>query len=212
MAYAIGLITTDGCLSKDKRHIDFTSKDVDQVQNIKKILKLRNKIGIKYSGRKDRKPYFRVQFGNVKFYNFLLSIGLCPNKTKVLKKISIPDKYFIDFIRGHLDGDGFTYSYWDKRWKSSFMLYTGFVSASKAHLEWIKNQLELLYMLKGKIKSCGSSAYQLMYAKKNSVILLRKIYEKQNIICLKRKRCKVVKALGIIRSEAGMAKLVNAQS
>ena len=47
LAYIIGLITSDGCLSKDGRHIDFTSKDLDQIQNFTKILGLNNKIGIK---------------------------------------------------------------------------------------------------------------------------------------------------------------------
>lgn len=33
-AYAIGLIVTDGSLSIDGRHINFTSKDLEQIQNI----------------------------------------------------------------------------------------------------------------------------------------------------------------------------------
>ena len=32
LAYAVGLIATDGCLSKDKRHIDFTSKDKELIK------------------------------------------------------------------------------------------------------------------------------------------------------------------------------------
>lgn len=51
LAYAVGLISTDGNLSKDGRHFDFTSKDLDQIKNFKKILKLKNKIGKKYSGQ-----------------------------------------------------------------------------------------------------------------------------------------------------------------
>ena len=31
LAYAVGLLTTDGSLSKDGRHIDLTSKDVEQL-------------------------------------------------------------------------------------------------------------------------------------------------------------------------------------
>jgi hypothetical protein len=34
--YAIGLITTDGSLSKDERHIVFTSKDKEMVQLFQK--------------------------------------------------------------------------------------------------------------------------------------------------------------------------------
>jgi hypothetical protein len=75
-----------------------------------------------------------VQFGNVAFYRFLLSAGLFPNKTKTMGVLKIPDIYFADFLRGHLDGNGCTYSYWDKRWKSSFLLYMTFISASRAHV------------------------------------------------------------------------------
>ena len=35
-AYVVGLITTDGSLSKDKRHIDFTSKDLELIRPVVK--------------------------------------------------------------------------------------------------------------------------------------------------------------------------------
>ena len=209
LAYAVGLITTDGCLSKDGRHIDLTSKDLEQINNFKKILRLKNKIGFKYPGGDRNKFCYRIQFGDVKFYDFLLSIGLSPHKSKSLSEIVVPDKYFADFLRGYLDGDGFTYSYWDKRWKSSFMLYTGFASASKSHLEWIKSKIKHLYLIEGSIKYAGKSTYELMYAKRSSIILLNKIYYNDKVVCLKRKKFKIDKALGIIRNQAGMLKLVD---
>ena len=45
---------------------------------------------------------------------------------KKLKSVVMPKKYFFDFLRGHFDGDGSFYSYWDKRWKSSYMFYVSF--------------------------------------------------------------------------------------
>jgi len=42
-AYAIGLLATDGSLSIDGRHIDFTSKDLELVKIFKKYLGLKNK-------------------------------------------------------------------------------------------------------------------------------------------------------------------------
>lgn len=50
LAYAVGLIVTDGSLSRDGRHIELTSKDKEQVETFSKILNLKNKIGIKKSG------------------------------------------------------------------------------------------------------------------------------------------------------------------
>lgn len=207
-SYAVGLITTDGSLSKDGRHLNLTSKDIEQLGTFSKILNLTNKIDTKKSSFNPSGKYFQIQFGNVKLYKFLLSIGLTPNKTKTLGSLLIPDEYFPDFLRGHLDGDGFTYSYWDKRWKKSFMLYTGFISASWLHIEWIQFTIKRLFNLEGKIKYVGRSVYQLLYAKRASVVLLKRLYYKENLPCLSRKRFKINQALGIIMQVspgAGMA-------
>ena len=198
LAYAIGLIVTDGSLSKDRRHLNLTSKDLEQIKTFAKILHLKNKIGIKSSSYSPKNKYYQIQFGNVKLYKFLLSIGLCPNKTKCISKIKIPDKYFGDFLRGHLDGDGYTYSYWDIRWKNSFMLYTNFLSASKVHLEWIFDTIQRLYNLDGKINYAGKSVYKLIYAKKSSIILLSKLYYQDKLPYLKRKKDKIDLALNTI--------------
>ncbi|MDO8618977.1 MAG: LAGLIDADG family homing endonuclease [Candidatus Daviesbacteria bacterium] len=201
LAYVVGLITTDGSLSNDGRHIDFTSKDLEQIQNFIKILKLNNKIGLKSSGYSDKK-YFRVQFGNIKFYRFLLKIGLTPKKSKTLNKIIIPDRYFRDFLRGHLDGDGYTTSFWDSVYKNSFRLYMGFVSASGAHLEWISNQIKSLYNLHGSLRySKQACTFQLKYAKNSSIKLIDILYYQSDLPSLTRKRFKIEKALSIIRKQ-----------
>ena len=84
LAYVIGLIVTDGNLSKDGRHIELTSKDRDQIETFSRILNLENKIGHKKSGYNPSGVYYRIQFGNVKLYRFLIKIGLTPNKTKTI--------------------------------------------------------------------------------------------------------------------------------
>lgn len=209
-AYAVGLLATDGNLSKDGRHINLTSKDEEQVQNLAKILNLTNKVTMKKSSYTGIKKYYFLQFGNVKLFRFLLSIGLMPNKTKILGPLKIPDEYFADYLRGFLDGDGFTNSYWDTRWKHSYCLYTGFTSASRSHLDWMQRKVEEIFGVSGKIKFSGKSTYHLTYAKQSSLILLEKMYYNARVVCLKRKKCKIFLALGIIRKQAGVAKLVDA--
>lgn len=208
LAYIIGLITSDGCLSRDGRHIDFTSKDLDQIQNFIKILGHDYKIRLKKSKLVETKKYFSVQFSNVRFYRFLLSIGLFPNKSKTLKSIDVPERFFKDFLRGLFDGDGFSFSYWDKQWKTSFRLYSGFVSASRKHLEWLQNKISNLYGINGKIGSEGGTAYQLRFAKQSSIELFRVLYYKKNLICLNRKKYKIDQSLCIIekQKQAGVAK------
>lgn len=209
LAYAVGLITTDGSLSIDGRHINLTSKDIDQLRTFAKILNLNNKIGLKKSSYNSTEVYFQIQFGNVKLYRFLVKIGLMPNKTKIIGSVKIPDTYFADFLRGHLDGDGCTYSYWDPRWKNSFMFYTCFLSASRNHLLWLQEKTQSLYGLKGSITFQGKSTYSLKFAKKESILLLNKMYHTTTVPCLQRKYSKIQLALGIISTQAGVEKLVD---
>ena len=209
LAYAIGLITTDGSLSKDGRHISFTSKDKEQINNFKHCLGIENKIGRKSRGGETEKKYYVIQFGDVNFYRFLLSIGLTPNKSKTITKLKIPPEYFFDFLRGHFDGDGYCYSYWDKRWKSSFMFYVGFISASKDHIFWLRNEIKNVLNIEGHVTN-GKRVIQLKYAKKQAKIIIPKIYYRKNLPLLSRKYKKLEKILRIDNREndrADVAKL-----
>lgn len=174
-AYAIGLITTDGNLSPNGRIINFTSKDKSLVILIKKIFGVSNKIGRKARGGEREKKYFVIQIGDVLFYSFLESIGLMQNKSKTLGVMKIPDEYFFHFLRGHFDGDGSFYSYWDPRWRSSYMFYTEFISASRRHIFWLRHEIYKRLRIRGHItKGKNQACYQLKYAKKDSLILLKR--------------------------------------
>lgn len=131
LAYAIGLLATDGCLSPPGHLINLTSLDIEQLQNFCKCIGLEIHIGKKSSSAGKEKKYRCVQLKNVFFYEFLVSVGLTPAKSKTLGPLKIPRRYFFHFLRGVFDGDGCTYSYWDPRWRSSFMYYVCFVSASE---------------------------------------------------------------------------------
>ncbi|MEK9131158.1 MAG: hypothetical protein AAB429_03535 [Patescibacteria group bacterium] len=204
-AYAIGLITTDGNLSPDGRHVNFTSKDLELIKNFHRGLRIENHISKKARGCESDKKYFVTQFGDVLFYRFLESIGLMPNKSLRLCSVSVPDEYFFDFLRGHFDGDGTFYSYWDPRWKSSYMFYTVFISASQNHIKWLQKEIHRHLGIRGHISISShmattkmSIAYQLKYAKAESLLLLPHIYPTTDVLCLKRKHLKIIKALSIL--------------
>lgn len=188
-AYAIGLITTDGNLSKDGRHMTFVSKDKTLVELFRYCLKLKNKISIKTSGfSKGKGKYYVTQFGNKRFYDQLVSIGLCPNKSKVLSGLTIPDHYFPDFLRGHLDGDGTFKVYNDPAFPRSRRLYVLFISASKKHLLWLRSRILGLYGIDGRLRP-AIRAWSLTYAKEASKKLLPLLYyKKYNLPVLLRKR------------------------
>lgn len=190
LAYAIGLITADGSLSKNGRHINFTSKDLDLIKTYQKCLGLEDiKIGRKSSGYTSEKRYYQVQFGDVLFYRFLVSIGLHANKSHTLDVLNIPDEYFFDFVRGEWDGDGTIYRTQDKRWKSSYIISIAFASASKEFLLWLQVGINEKLGTSGFIKK-GTRGYQLCYAKQNSKLLLAAMFYKKDLPYLSRKFAK----------------------
>lgn len=207
-AYAVGLITADGCLSSDGRHIDFTSKDIQLVKTFKKCMDLVNvRIGTKISGFTNKR-YPRIQFSNIRLYQWLLKIGLTPNKSKTIGKLKIPNKYFFDFLRGYFDGDGSSYSYWDERWRNSFMFYTSFTSGSLSYLKWIQSKIKKLLRINGYI-AASRRCWQLKYAKKESKVLISKMYYKRNLHYLKRKYIKLKNTIRIDNKELDRKLILN---
>lgn len=186
-------MVTDGSLSKDGRHISFTSKDEEMIDNFQRSLKISYHVGKKSSGSVSEKKYCVVQIGDVIFYRFLLGIGLTPNKSKTIKDLRIPDKYFFHFLRGHFDGDGTFYSYFDPRWKASFMFYINFISASQKYMFWLRETISRLLKIRGHVTNSGS-IYSVRYAKTESLKLLQRLYLDANI-SLSRKKIKIAKAL-----------------
>jgi len=193
LCYVIGLITTDGNLSKDLRHIEFTSKDLDQVETFASLLKLKNKISVKSS-------CYRIQFGNVKLYQLLLEIGLMPNKSLTIAELKIPNNYFRDFLRGHLDGDGSLIYYKDsyntkinpKYVYTRFFVY--FRSASEKHILWLRGRISKILgthgsisALKSKTQKGSSQEFTLKFSTNEAKIIVNWIYYQQNLPCLKRK-------------------------
>ncbi len=212
-AYAICLLVTDGSLSKDGRHISFTSKDKEMMENFQRSLKVMCHIGKKSSGSVNEKKYYVIQIGDVLFYEFLLNIGLMPNKSRILENIKIPDKYFFHFLRGHFDGDGTFYSYFDPRWKSSFMFYLTFISASEKHIIWLRKTISRLAKVDGHFGK-SNSVYRVRYAKAESLRLLQKMYDNASI-SLSRKTIKIFEAIHKVKDKSKIArveKLVNSQA
>lgn len=159
--YLVGLITSDGCLSKDGRHISITSKEKEYLFGIKKNYNLDNKVGEKHNSIGD--VAYQIQLANISLYEFLLSIGLTPHKSLSLKSLKIEENYFHDFLRGLIDGDGcirrwFHPTNYNQQW--SLRIYSG----SKDFLVWLKDALE---------KNCKTSGRLYRHSKRNEVHALK---------------------------------------
>jgi hypothetical protein len=190
LAYVAGLIASDGCLYNDRRHINLTSKDIEQLETFTKILKLKFNLKQKPNGFGGMGYY--VQFSDVALYDFLYESGIKPAKSHTIKSVSVPEIFYADFLRGYFDGDGTVYGFWDKRWRSSLMYYTEFVSASLEFLEWIQSMNSKMGLTtKGRIK-LGTRAFVLSYAKQDSKKLFKLMYYDLGLPMLVRKHNKFV--------------------
>ncbi|MFI4963712.1 MAG: LAGLIDADG family homing endonuclease [Legionellales bacterium] len=190
LAYIVGLISSDGCLINNGRHLNVTSKDDEIIQNVQRILNMCVKVPIKISSHGG--SAYHLQFSNVALYDFLLTIGLTPAKSKTIGPLTIPNEYYADFLRGYFDGDGSVYGYWDKRWSNSLMYYVGFTSSSQKLLLWLQlMNTELVGTSSGSIKpSVGASV--LNYAKADSQKIFSFIYYTPNLPKLTRKYMRFV--------------------
>ncbi|MBI3255597.1 MAG: hypothetical protein HYZ63_01365 [Candidatus Andersenbacteria bacterium] len=186
LAYVCGLLATDGCLISDGRHINITSQDIDQLETVKKILSLKNKISWKKSGYTGNLSS-QVIFGDVLLHKWLISIGITPRKTFTIGQVKVPDQYFWDYLRGEFDGDGHSHAYWDTRWRSSVSLYIGFTCASKKHLEWINGTISRLIEIEGCIKP-NHKAHSLLFSKQKAWHLYNKMYYGGSIYLARKKQ------------------------
>ena len=181
--YLVGLITTDGCLSSDGRHIDITSKDFQFLQAIKDATGIKNRIGTKYNGKNQKS--FHIQVGNKNLYEFLLSIGLSQNKSLTLGALEIPNQYFSDFLRGVIDGDGCIRSWThptNKREQWSLRIYSG----SEEFVNWLSDTITWLLNVFGKIHKSGNNLWVLKYGKMAAREIAKQCYYK-NCFGLERK-------------------------
>lgn len=190
LAYIIGLISSDGNLSKDKRHICFCSKDIELIRIVKEILQIDNKIGRFSRKNKSIKKYYRIQFGSVLFYKFLNSIGLHENKSKSIEKVDIPSEYFPDFLRGLIDGDGNICLFKHKESKH-IQIKIRIASASILFLQNILRTLKDNFGFnKGwmtKSMKNNNPIYSLCFGKKDSLKIINLVYYDTHIPFLKRK-------------------------
>jgi hypothetical protein len=181
--YLVGLITSDGCLSSDGRHIDITSKGYKFLQGIKDTFGLDNKIGVKYNSIKQKA--FHIQIANKNFYDFLLSVGLSQNKSLTVGAVNVPGQYFCDFLRGLIDGDG-CIRQWvhssNQKEQWSLRIYSG----SGAFIKWLNNTIESLLKIKGKVYRETDTKWILKYGKMAAREIAKRCYYK-NCFGLERK-------------------------
>ena len=202
LAYAVGLIATDGNLSKDGRHMCVVSKDIELLETLRECLNIENSITPHEGGWGD--GVYGLQWGSRNFYNWLLGIGLMPAKSLQLGPLIVPDEYLADFTRGCIDGDGTIVTYTDRynTFKSEKYVYerlfVAITSASYPFLEWLQNSVSRVLGVSGALfldrdaRPNRAAIWELKYAKHESIQLLRWMYYSPDVPCLARKRDKAL--------------------
>ena len=139
LAYAVGLMATDGNLSGDGRHLSVASKDRDLLETLRTCLNIGAAIRPHYGG--SGSVGLRVQWGDRHFYDWLVGIGLTPAKSLTLRALAIPDDVFADLVRGCIDGDGSVTVYLDSQHTNKSAryvyerLYVSLFSSSREFLD-----------------------------------------------------------------------------
>ena len=173
--YCVGIITSDGNLSSDGRHISITSKDLEVVGNCRSHLKPDCFIGKKSRGGSSDKKYFVLQFSDVKLYTYLVSIGLAPRKSKTIAYVKVEKPYFKDFLRGLFDGDG-SISIFKNKLSKQAQVKIRFASASCTFLEWLKNKISHHTSTQGGYITNDSRVFSLNYGKSDSFKIIKFMY------------------------------------
>ena len=183
--YLVGLIATDGCLSSDGRHIDITAKDRDFLVGLVRLCGLRNKVTEK-RGFGDKISH-HIQFSNRTFYDFLLSIGLMQRKSKTLKEVVVDDAFFVDFLRGVIDGDGGM-----RRWvhptNGGEQWHLRIVSGSGDFVLWLQKEIARRLGCAGRTYKGRRGVYCLKYGKMAAREIVRRCYYKDCFALARKKR------------------------
>jgi hypothetical protein len=183
-AYAMGLLATDGAIVGG-RTISFPSADRELVEHVLRCLGKKNTVS-EFRTETGNIAY-RTQIGDVALCRWLPTIGILPRKSLVLGLVDVPDALLAHLLRGLLDGDG---SIINKRARADTgrtrtyyweYLRTSFLSASRAHIVWLRDRIDGAFGLEGYIamarpRDGHAAMYTLRFGKRASLQLLPLIY------------------------------------
>lgn len=182
IAYLTGLITSDGTLANDRPRIAFINSEFELIEHVRDIVKAEIN-GQTYKPQKhfrDGSVWWRYQFTSRRYYYFLQDVGLTPNKSLTIGKLDIPDKYFFDFLRGIIDGDGGFIEYGTK-----FRFFV--CSGSRKFLDWLFNKVKSFVEVKGGWITDEKDVYRLEFGIRDSLKIAKAIYQDENKPKLTRK-------------------------
>jgi len=183
MAYVLGLIITDGCITRTGV-ISLDMNDKELLEKVKKVMGSAHNI----TPSRQQKGLYHFHFAREKLVEDLHKFGIFPRKSLTVKFPDVPGDFLTHFIRGVFDGDG---SVLFKKESKNFPLVTKFFSGSKDFIEKLEMKLQDLDMPKRTIyqqKTKNGLYYTIVYGHKDSKRLFTILYKNtQNGLFLERK-------------------------
>jgi len=183
MAYVLGLLITDGCISNTGTVL-LCMNDQEILEKVKKVMGSTHKV----EPSKYQEKLYIFHFARENMVKDLESLGVVPKKSLIVTFPNVPDEHLSDFIRGVFDGDGSIFL--DKRSKNC-PIRSAFYSGSKYFIEKLEDNLINLGMPKRRIsqqKTKNGIYYGIRYGHKNSLKLFNILYKNaKNRLYLDRK-------------------------
>ena len=201
-AYFLGFIFADGWIVYNPEHhnyefgMELQVGDEYILKKINEVLGNQNIINYKLPKVVDiyGQPCHIGHIASLRVYSKrivedLMSHGISTNKSSKDKYPIVDDKYFFDFLRGYIDGDGCFYK--DNKWT-----YMHITCASIKPLEYIQHKLSE-YDIETKIYTENMKKHRLMCINTSEMKkLVNCLYYEDDLFCLSRKYERVKHLLG----------------
>lgn len=104
MAYALGFILTDGCVSGNI--VSISQAVPEPLEAIKRMMSSEHPINEVPNGRNS---LYTLSINRKTLVTALANRGIYAAKSLTVELPKVPDKYFADFLRGVIDGDGWAH-------------------------------------------------------------------------------------------------------
>ena len=176
-AYWLGFLYADGSIKKDRNEIalELKESDIDSIKDFHSYCGNNNNIR-RHVIKRDGKEYvsYASSFSNGAVKENLCKLGCVPRKSLILTcptEEQVPNEYFLDFLRGYIDGDGYI------QFDTSKHRYRIIICGTKDFLTGVVKRLDMFentYIA----KDSNSNIYTLTISNKENVYnLLCKLYE-----------------------------------
>lgn len=184
MAYVLGYIFADGNIGDypymRAKYLKIDSTDLITIQNLASWLGSKHTIFKRKSSWKNGKDIYGFRIGSQQIFEALWKRGVRPKKSLTMVFPKIPKHYLLDFVRGYFDGDGCVHL-------EKVIRQSGIVRPRKLNIIFTSGSSQFLQQLAVLLtKHIGirtvkviraSTAFQLRYGTKDSMILYNELYK-----------------------------------